>query len=87
MNPVFQELRRVAQLHQFMQQVETITQMEQLLTEGIPSRARKILLGLIPSVEGLRNNMNNVKALQLPDPNDRSIPETLKRKIHDWCLM
>ena len=77
----------MAQLHQFMQQVETITQMEQILTEGLPSRARKILLRLIPSVEGLRNNMNNVKALQLPDPNDRSIPETLKRKIHDWCLM
>ena len=70
-----------------MQQVETITQVEQILTEGIPSRARKILLRLIPSVEGLRNNMNNVKALQLPNPNDRSIPETLKRKIHDWCLM
>ena len=70
-----------------MQQVETITEVEKIINDYLPNRARKLLLRYIPSVEGLRNNMNNVKSLQLPDPNDRSIPEALKRKIHDWCLM
>lgn len=70
-----------------MQQVETITYTETIMTDYLPSRVRKFLLLYVPSVEGLRNNMNNVKSLQLPDPNDRSIPENLKRLIHDWCLM
>ena len=70
-----------------MQQVETITEIETNMNDYLPSRIRKLLLRYIPSIENLRNNMNNIKSLQLPDPNDRSLPETLKRKILDWCLM
>ena len=70
-----------------MQQVETITEIETNMNDYLPSRIRQLLLRYIPSIENLRNNMNNIKSLQLPDPNDRSLPETLKRKILDWCLM
>ena len=70
-----------------MQQVETITETEKIMNDYLPSRMRKLLLRYIPAIENLRNNMNNIKSLQLPDPNDRSVPETLKRKILDWCLM
>ena len=70
-----------------MQQVETITQTERLLTVYLPNRVRKYLQIYIPSVEALRNNANNTFHIHLPDPNDRSIPDVLKRKIHDWCLM
>lgn len=70
-----------------MQQVETITETEKIMTDYFPSRMRRLLLRYIPSIENLRNNMNNIKSIQLPDPNDRSLPETLKRIILDWCLM
>ena len=70
-----------------MQQVETITETEKIMTDYFPNRMRKLLLRYVPSIENLRNNMNNIKSIQLPDPNDRSLPETLKRIILDWCLM
>ena len=70
-----------------MQQIETIAETEKIMNDYFPSRMRKILLQYIPSIENLRNNMNNIKSIQLPDPNDRSLPEALKRKILDWCLM
>ena len=84
---ISQELRKVSQLHQFMQQVETITYSETIMKDYLPNWAKKFLLLHAPSLEALRNNMNNIKTLRLPDPNDRSLPKHLKRLIHDWCLM
>ena len=70
-----------------MQQVETIKETEEIMNDYLPRRVRKFLLQSIPSLEGLRNDMNNVKSVQLPDANDRTLPEDLKRQIQDWCLM
>ena len=70
-----------------MQQVDTIKETEEIMNDYLPRGVRKFLLQSIPSLEGLRNNMNNVKSLQLPDANDRTLPEDLKRQIQDWCLM
>ena len=84
---MFQQLYKVARLHQLIQQIQLISYMESILLTPLFRKTPDFLQGFLrETLQGLRGRYRYVKTFEPNNYNDNSLPKYLRKKIYQRCL-